>query len=96
MAILTTKTVGTKKSETLLDWAGNPYSPSRGEAYGGKPEHWPPAERLKGAREKLAKTPMTEERRSALRAAMAYARSKRRGGPRTADSKSAVSPSVAR
>jgi hypothetical protein len=80
MAILTTTKLGDKVSqpETQLDWCGRPYKPKEGEAYGGRPEHWSNAERLKHARAKLAKQPVTEERRSAMRAAMAYARSMRK------------------
>lgn len=74
---LTTTKLGDKQSqpETQLDWCGQPFKPAVDRAYGGRPEHWPQSERLKHARAKLAKLPMSEERKAALRVSMAHARS---------------------
>ena len=76
MAILTTTKLGDKNTqpETQLDWAGRPFKPSQGEAYGGRPEHFSNAEKLRQARIAKAKLPMTPERLAKLREGMAKAR----------------------
>ena len=100
MAILTTTKLGDKVSqpETQLDWCGRPYRPKDGEGYGGRPEHFSQAEKLKHARAVLAKQPVSEERKQRMREAMAHARSvwqaRRRKRKKATDKQSVVPPSV--
>lgn|SRR5215471_12328085 len=81
MAILTTTKLGDKNSqpETQINWAGEPFKPSLGEAYGGKIEHMSNREKLVIARRVLAEKvknalPLTEEQRQTFRERMAHAR----------------------
>lgn len=69
-----TPLVPEKKPVTLLDWAGNPYTPEQGETYGGKQEQWPASERMRHARQALALQPLTDEQRERKREAMKHAR----------------------
>ena len=79
------------KPQTSINWAGQPYSPEKGESYHGDVT---PPKPLK-VKEVKVKVPMTEERKEKLRLAMAHARNimRMRREERARDTQSTVPPS---